>query len=86
MRSLARIDLTRALGIAALWPVMPLVVGVLVTRILPLWMMRREDVIHVEVVMTPGAWPRLAALLVVPPLGFLITWAVARRRFRLGAA
>ena len=86
MRWLARIDPTRAWGIAALWPVMLLALGVLLGYILPLWMMRREGVIHVEVVMMPGAWPRLAALLVGPPLGFLIAWAVARRRFGPGAA
>jgi hypothetical protein len=82
MRWLARIDSTRALSIAALWPAILLVIHVLLMRILPLWVMRREDVIYAEVEMTPGAWPRLAALLIVPPLGFLIAWIVARRRFR----
>ena len=86
MRWLARINPTRALGMAALWPVILLVIGILLTRTVPLWMMRGKDVIHVEVEMTPGAWPRLAALLIVPPLGFLIAWVVARRRFRPGAA
>ena len=81
MRWLARIDPTRALGIAALWPVTLLALGVLLRYTLPLWLMRREGVIHVEVHMTPGAWPRFAALLVGPPLGFLIAWTVARRRF-----
>ena len=88
MHWLARLDRLRALMIAALWPGLWLIVYLLVTRLLPVWMMRQgeEDVIHTEVVLMPGAWSRLVAWLVVPPLGFLIAWAVARRRFRPGAA
>ena len=88
MRWLARIAPQRALIIAAVWPALWLVGFVLLTRLLPVWMMRRgeADLIHAEVVMMPGAWTRLAALLIIPPLGFLIAWAVARRRFTPGAA
>ena len=88
MHWLARLDRTRALMIAALWPGLWLILYLLVTRLLPAWMMGHgeEDVIHAEVVLMPGAWPRLVALLMVPPLGFLIAWAVARRRVRPGAA
>ena len=87
MHWLARLDPMRALMIAALWPGLWLVVYPLVARLLPAWMMLRAeaDVIHAEVVLMPGAWPRLVAWLVVPPLGFLLAWAVARRRFKPGA-
>jgi hypothetical protein len=72
---------TRALGIAALWPAMLLVAYVALTRLVPIWIVGRGDgeVIHAEVVAEPGAWATLAVLLLIPPLGFLIAWAIARR-------
>ena len=81
MRWLARFSPARAFAIAALWPATLLVVYVVLTRLLPLWVVRHSDVavIYAEVEAGPGALPRLLAFVIVPPLGFLIAWGIARR-------
>jgi hypothetical protein len=81
MHWLSTLPPARAFLIAALWPAMFLVGHVALTRLVPLWMTRHgdSDVIHAEVVVAPGAWPGLAILLLIPPLGFLLAWGIARR-------